>query len=63
MKEIEATFRVFEEVLMAESERDSFEDAVNQEFGWLHDSGMDCKSWEEIQPLDEDSTDADGYVS
>lgn len=48
---------------MAESERDSFKDAVNQEFGWLHDSGMDCKSWEEIQPLDEDSTDADGYVS
>lgn len=54
MRKITATFNVFEDDLMAESECASFEDAVRQELGWLHDSGMECESWEEILPLDEE---------
>ena len=53
MKRILAEIEVFEETLMEESGGATFEDAVNQELGWLHDSGMICTSWKEV-PLHED---------
>lgn len=48
MKRILAEIEVFEETLMQEAETATFEDAVNQELGWLHDSGMICTSWKEV---------------
>lgn len=55
MKRILVELEVFEEALMAASESENFEDAVNQELGWLHDSGMICTGWKEV-PLHEKPT-------
>lgn len=49
MKRILVELEVFEEALMAAFESENFEDAVNQELGWLHDSGMICTGWKEVQ--------------
>lgn len=49
MKRIVAIFKVLEDALMESSECDTFADAINQEMGWLHDSGILCESWQEAQ--------------
>lgn len=54
MKKITAVFKVFEDALMEASECEMFEEAVNQEMGWLHDSGILCESWKEQESPDTD---------
>lgn len=49
MKKIAVIFKVYEEALMESSECDTFAEAVSQEMGWLHDSGILCESWQEVQ--------------
>lgn len=48
MKKIYAALSVDEEILLKETEDtgvESFSEAVNQEFGWLHDSGISVDAW------------------
>lgn len=45
MKKIHVTLDVDENVVLAESGQECLSDAVSQELGWLHDSGMFVESW------------------
>lgn len=46
MAKIKAIIEVFEEEIRAETGIDDLSDAIRQELGWLHDSGMFVESWE-----------------
>lgn len=48
MVRITATIEVFEDEIRAESGIEDLSDAIRQELGWLHDSGMIVESWEYI---------------
>lgn len=45
MKQITVTLNIDESALQAESSLDNLEEAINQELGWLHDSGMYVEAW------------------
>lgn len=43
---IKAIIQVHEDEIKAESGLEDLDDAIRQELGWLHDSGMAVESWE-----------------
>jgi len=45
MEKIYVTFMVDKETLLKESGQSSLEEAISQEMGWLHDSGIFLDSW------------------
>ena len=47
---IQVTFDIHEDTLLKESEQETLKDAIDQELGWLHDSGMYAESWEVLSP-------------
>lgn len=49
IRTINVTFGVNEEALKkaVDMEDYNFEDAINQELGWLHDSGISAVTWKE----------------
>lgn len=49
MKKIVAVLNVLEDALKEASECETFDKAISQEMGWLHDSGILCESWQEVQ--------------
>ena len=50
MKRIEVVLNVDEEIILNESGQESLEDAIAQELGWLHDSGLSVESWSFAEP-------------
>lgn len=49
MVRITATIEVFEDEIRAESGIEDLSDAIRQELGWLHDSGMVVENWEFVE--------------
>lgn len=59
MAKIKVTLEVYEEEIKAEAGTDNLSDAISQELGWLHDSGMFVESWEFVdEHHEQDSTSA-----
>lgn len=50
MKQIIVTLQVDEDTVMNESGQNNLDDAISQELGWLHDSGMFVESWSFLEP-------------
>ncbi len=50
MAKIKVIIDVNEEAIKAESDLEDLDDAIRQELGWLHDSGMTVESWEYVKP-------------
>lgn len=48
MVKIKAIIQVHEDEIKAESGLENLDDAIRQELGWLHDSGMVVESWERV---------------
>lgn len=45
MSKIQVTINVDDDAILSESGQPNLEDAIRQELGWLHDSGMSVESW------------------
>ena len=48
MRKIAVTFGVDDDAILGESGQECLEDAITQELGWCHDSGMLVESWQFI---------------
>lgn len=46
MAKIKVIIEVYEDAIKAETGIDDLPDAIRQELGWLHDSGMVVENWE-----------------
>lgn len=46
MAKIMVIFEIYEEEIKAEAEQDDLSVAIEQELGWLHDSGMTVETWD-----------------
>lgn len=49
MAKIKVIIEVYEEEIKAETGMDNLSDAISQELGWLHDSGMFAENWEFVK--------------
>lgn len=49
MSKIQVTLHIDDHILMDESQQASLSDAIDQELGWLHDSGMFVEGWSFIE--------------
>jgi len=50
MKQINIVLNVDEDIIINESDQANLNDAILQELGWLHDSGMFVESWSFVDP-------------
>lgn len=50
MKKIHVTLNVDEETILNESGQENLDDAISQELGWLHDSGISLENWSYADP-------------
>ncbi len=48
MAKIMAIIEVYENEIKAKSGQEELSDAITQELGWLHDSGMAVETWDYI---------------
>lgn len=59
MRKIRVELEVYEDILLKETENtgtDNLEEAINQELGWLNDSGMFVSSWSFISEEGEEDS-------
>lgn len=56
MSKIQVTINVDDDAILAESGQSGLEDAIRQELGWLHDSGMFVESWSFLEEEREQHT-------
>ena len=50
MRKIHVTLNVDEETILKESDQENLDDAISQELGWLHDSGISVENWSYADP-------------
>ena len=50
MRKIHVTLNVDEETILKESDQENLDDAISQELGWLHDSGITLENWSFADP-------------